>query len=283
MAPTIRYSDGSHVNGSWIFERIQIADAVVPRHKIQMATSVVNVGEDDGIMGLGFSSNPSTPTFWEDYIRTNPSASPVFSYYIDLTETHGFITFGGMDLNRFRGPLYWAQGTALQNAWALELNSLIVGTRSIPLGESSLKVKVDTGTSLANFPNDIANALNQALGIGYVTLANGKSVRGVPCPSGVKPSLPSFTMNFGNVPLEFTPNEYLYYQVGTRDQILCLSGFIGADRRGSAVLGNVLLRRFYTVFDQSSRKIGFAIANRHTGVAANLAGGSSRNSPLGLA
>lgn len=49
----------------------------------------------------------------------------------------------------------------------------------------------------------------------------------------------------------------------------------------SAIFGNVLLRRFYTIFDIEKKAIGVALANRGSGVSPNLTPITAPNGAVG--
>ena len=49
------------------------------------------------------------------------------------------------------------------------------------------------------------------------------------------------------------------------------------------IIGNVLLRRYYLVFDQNAKQLGFALANRSPKIDSHFSGATASDSPLGLA
>ena len=290
-APKILYGDGSTVYGFWITERVQVADVNINNFKMEMATNVTNTSPDeDGIMGLGFSTSRNEPTFWEALVRTGQITSPVFSYYIDASEVSGAITFGGIDVARYSGPLTWATVVPNSNRfpqrylyWKLHMDSIRVGTKTLSFN-TAMEPIIDTGTSLAIFPNAIAKGLNDALELGYLLIGgDAKTYRGFDCPSGRIPlNAPNFVLTFGNLQLVMSPQDYLFVQTDDNNRLVCISGIVGASD-DTFIIGNVLLRKYYMVFDQESKAIGFALANRATRINSQFVAGSYRNSPPGIA
>jgi hypothetical protein len=293
QAPKILYGDGSTVFGYWMRETVQVADVSVTNFQMEAATNVTNTTSDeDGIMGLGISPTNAELTFWDVLVKSGQINSPVFSYYISGSETSGAITFGGIDTNRFAGPLNWVkiipssppQITPAQYLyWKLPMDALFVGNNQIQIPPNRMFPIVDTGTSLGIFPEAIAKAVNDALGLQPLRIGDDSvTFRGFSCPSGQIPNtnLPNLVMNFGSTQLSFTPKEYLFVQTDDLNRLVCISGIIGS-KDSTFILGNILLRRYYTVFDQYSKAIGFAVANRSPRISPQFVAGSFMNSPMG--
>lgn len=134
----------------------------------------------------------------------------------------------------------------------------------------------DTGTSLAIFPSELAKKINTELGFSPVFgNANHYSI------SCAKLStLPNLTLELETGKILLTPNEYIY-KSGTSE---CKSGITGGSPTENLIIfGNVLMRRFYMVFDFKAYKVGIAVANRSP-IDANkptIVYADSTNSPLG--
>lgn len=282
-----------------------------------MATSAVspasqstNASDIDGIMGMSFpsassslfSTSSSPPQFWQTLIDNKKITSPVFSYYIDETEEAGALVLGGIDTNRFGGTLGWLDVVPVGGGsifsgntyayWQVKLDKMSVGGNSI--SGSGMNVVWDTGTSLAVVPTSVARAINNALGLEQITNSE-PYLWGAVCPQGGTglPNTPDVTVTFSGQSWTIRPNEYYFKQpLDNAGNIACISGFAGqniaADSGGAsntpnAIFGNVLLRRFYSVFDTSNKRIGLAVANRAQNVNANLtagpAGSATGNGP----
>ncbi|MBZ6370683.1 MAG: hypothetical protein LBE44_01965 [Microbacterium hominis] len=70
-------------------------------------------------------------------------------------------------------------------------------------------------------------------------------------------SLPDLTFYFGGKPYTLTAEDYIL-QV----QNQCLSAFTGIDIPGTPlwIIGDVFLRKFYTVYDKGRDAVGFAVS-----------------------
>ena len=285
----MQYGDGSYVEGMWVSDKVQVADTWVNNFKFQLGTNVSDISDEDGIMGLGFSQMRLEPTYWEVLVQNQLVTSPVFSVFIDSTETAGAITFGGVDLARYSGSLTWIPASGSMKGsfyWGLELNSISVGSTLVPLTESERYPIIDTGTSLGIFPPQLATKINNQLGLQRIDIGGTQDdYRGFSCPSGKIPStinLPNLAFSFGNATLTFTPQEYLFIHPDGNDNLFCVSGIIPGSSN-MFIIGNVLLKRYYLVFDQRAKQIGFAIANRDPVVSSQFVGAGAFDSPLGRA
>jgi len=115
-------------------------------------------------------------------------------------------------------------------------------------GQSAI---VDSGTSILTGPSDVVKQIAES--IGAKQLVPNEYM--VDC----KASLPNmdFTIN-GNV-YTLTPADYLI-----PDGDMCLFGMMGLDVPRPAgplwILGDVFMRKYYTVFDAANQRVGFALA-----------------------
>jgi hypothetical protein len=246
-------------------------------------------------MGLSFVPSDGAPaTWWSEAVAKGIAPSSAFSYFIDNTNSYGGITYGGIDVARFAGPLAWAtvQATAsnffstVYVYWQVSLIDVRVGTNAISI-PSNMPIVIDTGTSLTLFPLSIAQEINSLMGLRQLNTgsSSGSYLWGTPCPNGNIPSsFTPITLTVGSVKLVVAPSTYVFQQADSTGRIICISGISGQDTSSKqAILGNVILRQFYTVFDFSAKKIGFAECNRFPNVTSQLVAGSFAKSPNGTA
>jgi len=112
---------------------------------------------------------------------------------------------------------------------------------------------IDTGTSLIVLPTDIAEMLNTQ--IGAKKSWNGQYQ--LDC--SVVRDLPTLTFYFGGEAYPLKGSDYVLEVQGT-----CISSFTGMDINlpgGSLwIVGDVFLRKYYTVYDLEQSAVGFARA-----------------------
>jgi len=77
------------------------------------------------------------------------------------------------------------------------------------------------------------------------------------------PTLPNFTLMVSGRPLVMTPDQYIV-SITQDGQTQCLSGFIGIDLPPQLnvdwILGDPIIRAYYTIFDYGNKRVGFAKA-----------------------
>uniref|UniRef100_A0A7S2XET0 Peptidase A1 domain-containing protein n=1 Tax=Lotharella oceanica TaxID=641309 RepID=A0A7S2XET0_9EUKA len=114
------------------------------------------------------------------------------------------------------------------------------------------KAIADSGTSLIAGPSDDIGALNLILGTNEYGM--------VACDE-IRPNVHVVLKNEKGEDRIFTltPDDYILRFQG-ETVVECMSGFQTLDA-GFWILGDVFMRKFYTVFDQGNERVGFATAN----------------------
>ncbi|EJC99573.1 endopeptidase [Fomitiporia mediterranea MF3/22] len=208
-------------------------------------------GKFDGIFGLGYdtiSINHITPPFYS-MVNQGLLGAPIFSFRFGSSEDDGGeATFGGIDESAYTGEINYAPVRSREH-WEVELPKYAFGDNEFIL-ENTGGV-IDTGTSLINLPVDVAEKLNAQIGA-------KKSRTGqytVDCKK--VPEFPEFTLWFNGQAYPLKGSDYIIESQG-----LCTSSFTGININGPGgalwIIGDVFLRRYYTVFDLGNDAIGFA-------------------------
>lgn len=126
------------------------------------------------------------------------------------------------------------------------INSL---NKTINFGNGSLKAIVDTGTTLIWGPANLTNAINDALNATY-DVTDGLHVFNC---SNIN-LLPSINFRIGSRVFPLTPKEYVFKYFNK-----CYSVFVdGSD--DFWIMGAVFIGKYYTIFDGTYHRIGFANA-----------------------
>merc|ERR1712085_237414 len=130
--------------------------------------------------------------------------------------------------------------------WQIKVDSFSFG------GLENVQAIVDTGTSLMIAPPAVVAALGKKIG---ASLVLGKEWT-LDCSKVA--ALPDLDIIIGGKAYPLKGSEYVLNVSGK-----CLLGFSGMDlsREGiSLILGDVFIRKYYTVFDQENARVGFATA-----------------------
>jgi hypothetical protein len=281
----ISYVDGTKINGVLSRDAITTLGLSVTGLTFMEATEFNAPSADtDGIMGLSFVPNGQPDTFFGTLVQRKAIPSGGFSYYIDETDAGGGLTFGGYDANRISEPLQWVPVNKYAEAkqfvyWQTPTTDIRVGNVTVPLSGPTDAV-FDTGTSLIIVDLALAEALNRRLGMANIEqdTTSGAKLYGIPCPDGTIPTtLPTLAFTFGGVRMTLGSRDYLFVKAAGDGKLMCISGIAGiADMSSSPsssksmILGNLFLRKFYTVFDYSNKRIGFSTAKRARSLPAKL-------------
>ncbi|KAF8450276.1 Asp-domain-containing protein [Boletus edulis BED1] len=253
---SIQYGSGS-MEGFVSRDKLVFGDLSIRNQDFAEATSEPGLafafGKFDGILGLAYdtiSVNHITPPFY-NMIDQGLLDEPVFAFRVGSSESDGGeATFGGIDHSAYTGKLTYVP-VRRKAYWEVELERVAFGDDVLDLDNTG--AAIDTGTSLIALPTDVAEMINTQ--IGAKRSWNGQYT--VDC-SKVS-SLPDLSFYFGGKPYALKSTDYILNIQGT-----CISSFTGLDINlpGGAlwIIGDVFLRRYFTVYDLERNAVGFATA-----------------------
>jgi len=209
------------------------------------------MGKFDGILGLAFPilSVNKVPTVFQNVVEQGLVENAQFAFYLGNSMTdRGELTFGGSDHTHYSGELTWVPLKA-NTYWEIDLAGVNVGAQ--PYVSGPVNAIVDSGTSIMTGPSkDVANI---AKALGAKEFIAGEYL--VACDY----TLPNLAFNINGVFYELTPNDYLI-----PDGDICLLGLMAMDIPAPTgplwILGDVFMRKYYTVFDVANSRVGFAPA-----------------------
>lgn len=192
--------------------------------------------------------NGIVPPFYE-LINQKQLDAPVFSFRVGSSEDDaGEAVFGGIDHSAYKGKLSYVP-VRRKAYWEVELEKVSFGDEELEL--ESTGAAIDTGTSLIVLPTDMAEMINTQ--IGAKKSWNGQYQ--VDCAK--VPELPDFTLFFDGKPYPLKGSDYILNVQNT-----CISAFTGMDLNLPGgdlwIVGDVFLRRYYTVYDLGRNAVGFA-------------------------
>ncbi|KAI0832421.1 aspartic peptidase A1 [Trametes gibbosa] len=254
---SIQYGSGS-MEGFVSQDTLTIGDLSIKQQHFAEATKEPGLafafGKFDGIMGLAYdtiSVNHIVPPFY-NLVNNKLIDSPVFSFRLgDSEEDGGEALFGGIDDTAYTGKIDYVP-VRRKAYWEVELAKVTLGDDELELENTG--AAIDTGTSLIALPSDLAEMINAQ--IGATKSWNGQYT--VDCAK--VPSLPDLTFYFNEKPYALKGTDYILEVQGT-----CISSFTGIDINmpGGAslwIVGDVFLRKYYTVYDLGRDAVGFALA-----------------------
>eukprot|EP01125_Pyxidicula_operculata_P016699 TRINITY_DN577_c0_g1_i2.p2 TRINITY_DN577_c0_g1~~TRINITY_DN577_c0_g1_i2.p2 ORF type:complete len:374 (-),score=108.98 TRINITY_DN577_c0_g1_i2:3352-4473(-) len=250
-ALSIQYGTGS-MDGILDQDTINLAGITVPQVTFGEAQSLASffTGQPlDGILGLAYpaiAADSVTPVF-DVMMAQNLVKEPIFSFYLDsANDTNSAILFGEVSSQYYTGPIQWVPVTE-QLYWVISLEDVKVGNTDVGDCDgwfSYCTAIVDSGTSLLLAPTTAFNQINAAIGNINPDCSNVKS-------------LPTITLTLSaTLNLTLTPDYYVI-NMGA-DQGGCQLGIEGADGLPFWILGDTVMRQYYTIFDRGQNRVGFA-------------------------
>jgi len=216
-------------------------------------------GKFDGILGLGYDTiavQHVVPPFY-NMLNNNLLDEPVFTFWMgDIADGEGSpggeAVFGGIDESHYTGKISYAP-VRRKGYWEVELDSVSFGDETLELENTG--AAIDTGTSLIALPTDIAEILNKEIGA-------SKSWNGQYTIDCAKiPELPELTFTFAGKKYPISASDYILNVQGS-----CISSFTGFDIPEPLgpiwIIGDVFLRKYFTVYDLGRNAVGFATSKK---------------------
>lgn len=208
----------------------------------------------DGVLGLALSS-PDAPEFNVLTALLGASkAGGVFSFYLAAPNAPagGELLLGAYRKGRLGSELTWAP-TVPEEGWQIWVDDVAVdGKAESFCGASGCQAAIDTGASLIMMPGHMLWALMGKLGVD----------------DACSHDPPPLAFVVGGRQLTLEAKDYL--ERGDDGCRLLLASTTGGGKGPALVLGYPFLRKYYTVFDVSQSRIGFALAS-HAAAAATEA------------
>jgi len=166
----------------------------------------------------------------------------------------GELVLGGVDSSKYTGDFTYTPVTT-KGYWQFSVDSITLGSDAVG---TTVNAIADTGTSLLAVPKATFTSLVAKLP-GVSPLAAGEY--SVDC-SKIS-QMPTLTFKIGGKDFALEGTDYVL-QISQMGQTQCLLGMMGIDvppPRGPLwILGDVFLRKYYTVFDYGENRLGFATA-----------------------
>ena len=248
----IRYGSGS-MEGFMSTDTLRIGGLEIKNQSFSESVKEPGIafvfGKFDGIMGLGFdriSVNGAVPPFY-NMINQKMLDEPLFTFKMGFAPEGGELTFGYINPAHYTGEIKWAPVTRAAY-WEVEMNSVSICGSKLEL--SSKSAAIDSGSSLLVMPVAEAEAINKLIG---ATQTLGKY--SVDC--ATIPDLPEIVVEINGVNYPLSAEDYILNAQG-----ICLSGIMGMSfppSMGSIwIIGDVFLRRYFTVYDLGNKRVGFA-------------------------
>lgn len=214
-----------------------------------------SIGKFDGICGMAFPtiSVDGIPPVFDMLVKQGQVDKPVFSFYLSgASGEAGELVLGGIDANHYKGDLFTVPLSSA-TYWEVALGGMAINSKSVT---TTKKAILDTGTSLLAGPTAEVKAIAKTLGATPFFLNPNEFT--VDC-SKID-QLPNIEVTLNGKTFTLAGKDYILNQ----ENVVCLLGITGIDVPAPAgplwILGDVFLRRYYTVFDYGNQRVQIAEA-----------------------
>ena len=217
-----------------------------------VVTSIDSENENkwDGICGLAYQR------IADDYIEplllqlynSGQISNKQFAFYLNDDDTPT-LTLGGYDESK---PIWWAE-LITPAYFEISMSSIKVDGSSINSVSTAIS---DSGTSFLVGPADDIQALGTAIGATY----QGDSGWYIDCDSKSNLKDIDITLKHSKTSTEtytFTLT-YQDYVIEQEDGTSCVVAIMDLDGADFWLLGDVMIRKYYTVYDMENNRVGFS-------------------------
>lgn len=220
----------------------------------------------DGVLGLGLEALALHPEFNVlGQMTRRGRISPVFGVYLAHGDDHlSEIMFGGHNTDRVSEPFKWTSvANPEKGYWQVRIYSITIGDEKLDLCDVEGCVGiVDTGTSLLGIPKAAQQVIHLRLARRMPQgLPEDTDCRAVPGPN--------ITISLGDVSVELEAADYtrpaamqVRSEAKGNPEPICRASLLPVDmpQLGPKVflLGEPVLRKYYTMYDSERQRIGFA-------------------------
>jgi len=213
----------------------------------------------DGVLGLALDKMAQGPEFsmMARMVKHRLLKDPVFSVFLsDSDEEVSELTFGEVKDEHMASELFWLPVNEESGYWEVKMRDITFNNKLTNICEHC-RVAVDTGTSELAAPSDVIRQLEAKLGV-KEDCSNTHEM----------PEL-GFAMKDHSTGkthiLNLAPRDYISRSHDSGCSVSLMELDIPPPRGPLFVFGIPFLQKFFTVYDHSNKKVGFAIAQHKRG------------------
>ncbi|KAK5867539.1 hypothetical protein PBY51_012015 [Eleginops maclovinus] len=254
------YGAGS-LYGTFGYDTVNVGGIVINNQEIGLSTNEPGqnfvYAKFDGILGLSYpsiSAGGETPVM-DNMISQNLLGADIFAFYLSRGGQQGSVlSFGGYDTSLYQGQIYWTPVTS-ETYWQIGVQGFQINGEETGWCSQGCQSVVDTGTSTLTAPSQYIGYIMQAIG----AQQNQYGMYTVDC-SQVN-NLPTLSFVISGVALALPPSAYIN-QNGDQYCTVNIAPTYLPSRNGQPlwIFGDVFLREYYSIYDRTYNRVGFASA-----------------------
>ncbi|KAF7662897.1 hypothetical protein LDENG_00223300 [Lucifuga dentata] len=257
------YGAGS-LSGVFGYDTIDVGGIVITNQEIGLSTNEPGrtfvVAKFDGILGLSYpsiSAGGETPVM-DNIISQNLLNANMFAFYLSRGGQQGSeLSFGGVDNSKYQGEITWTPVTS-ETYWQIGVDGFQINGRETGWCSQGCQSIVDTGTSMLTAPGQLLGYIMQAIG----AQQSQYGMYMVDCNQIY--NLPTLSFVISGVSFPLPPSAYIiqHYQYGYQFCSVGITPTYLPSRDGQPlwIFGDVFLREYYSIYDRTYNRVGFAIA-----------------------
>lgn len=226
----------------------------------------------DGVLGLGLDSLAVDPefSFFGQMAKANNLTDASFGYFLSRDDTMASeISFGGYDPRRMASPMQWVPVHEPKlGFWQMQVKKVSVAGEALPLCEEGDCVAIaDTGTSLLGAPRQVTQRLHWLLARKVPGNPEELDCREFHGPDLIFELANGVTLTLGPEDYSRTAAMQVVQQKTGVAQTICRASLLPVDGDAALgpktwILGEPVLRKYYTAYDWKQQQIGFALAKQ---------------------
>mmetsp|Transcript_6034 Transcript_6034/g.14000 ORF Transcript_6034/g.14000 Transcript_6034/m.14000 type:complete len:436 (-) Transcript_6034:230-1537(-) len=247
--------------------------------------------EFDGVLGLGLGALAVDPefSFFHQFSKLNHLGEDSFGYFLSRTDSvPSEISFGGHDSRRLDSELQWVPVHRPElGFWQMKVKRVSVGGENAAICEEGGCVAIaDTGTSLIGVPRKATQRLHWLLARKVPNNPEEIDCREFSGPDLIVEFEDGVTISIGAEDYSrATAMKVLQSKTGN-SQTICRASLLPVDDDevlGSKtwILGEPVLRKYYTAYDWRRQQIGWALARQPNADETDASGDSPRHAVYG--
>ncbi|XP_042351576.1 gastricsin-like [Plectropomus leopardus] len=257
------YGAGS-LYGIFGYDTVEVGGIVINNQEIGLSTNepgeTFEVARFDGILGLSYpsiSAGGETPVM-DNMINQNLLSANIFAFYLSRGEQEGSVlSFGEVDNSLYQGQISWTPVTS-ETYWQIGVDGFEINGQETGWCSQGCQSIVDTGTSTLTAPGQYLGNIMQAIG----AQRSQYGMYMVDC-SQIN-NLPTLSFYISGVSFPLPPSAYInqQYQNGYQFCSVGITPTYLPSPNGQPlwIFGDVFLREYYSVYDRTNNRVGFATA-----------------------
>ncbi|KAJ3161557.1 hypothetical protein HDU88_007290 [Geranomyces variabilis] len=201
----------------------------------------------DGLFGLGFAGISEIGDSTDGKAPIDALGLKSFAFYLTNDDSEaGELSLGGADSSKYTGSFNYLPVNA-NTYWQFSTSSATASVNGKSHKFTTRNAIADSGTTLVIVDDAVASSIFSAVG--------ADSEGNIDCDAAE--SAPPIVFNLGGKSYSIPASVWVF-----TDGEQCICGVQGgASDAGVVIFGDVFMRQYYTLFDVTNKRVGFAQAN----------------------